>query len=474
MAAAMMVLAPFAAAQGGPAVTGVPGEKSALSLSLYGELDLQMRYGNSGFMAGNGLGANDPFWIGSPKLTLGLEAKLADKASAVIELMTPRVLGGTPVNYFGSENSGGAAIEVEVRKAYLKLPELIVSDLTVTFGIQEVVFDIVGNNNPLVIALGRAESATAEWAKLGSSSVPGNAFDELPAGGIRLDYNLGAAGTITAFHMIVQLGNLQDMEAITGVDVMYKVTEKTTVEGLVALINGAAQSGTGAMPDLSGKNSEIWLLGIGAASNGEFVDNLKLFGQAYFNTGTYGSFTDVADNTQDVKARGYMFDFGANYQLADVAWKPAFGIEYLHVSGVKSTDLDNKKYSGFVSYEDNNDLIVIEDKEFGFDIDQNYRAIKIRASATGDVAGPVKDNFTLEALVGITSLVNKVTDVNGKKEGDLGTELDIKASWMASKQVKVYAGTGILFGSDVLKNVIDPAIKESTAFTLFVGTNVRF
>lgn len=434
-------LAPFAAAQGGPAVTGMGGEDRALGIQLYGDLDLQMRYSNGAFNYG-AYGSNEANWMGSPKLDLFLSAALADKASVLVQMQVPRVSGGN-TQAFGPAASFGEHW-VSVHQAYLKLDQLVTQDLSMTFGVQEVVLDLVGRGNPLVVALGRAEVLD-----------PGAPFfsgkDESEVGGLRLDYKLGDAGNITVFHMInVNEGNVVDNEYMTAVDVTYKVMEKMTVEGMFGLMNVGGLSG-----------SEIWVLGGGVSSNGEFVDGLNFYGQIYFEFGDYAT---------DVDASGLMVDVGADYTF-DIAWKPCVGVEYLFVTGDDGTSADENE--AFVSYEDNNDLVVLEDKEFGFDIDENYSVIKLRASIQGDLLeSPVKDAFKLEVLLGIAKLDEEVAGtLPGTTPSDkIGTELDVKASWMASKQLKVYTGIGWLFGSEVLENDLD----EKTAFTFFAGTSVTF
>ena len=439
----VMAVAPFASAQG-PAVTGKAGEDRALSLQLSGELDLQMRYGNGAFVFGaQGISA-DANWLGSPKLNLMLTAALADKASVVAQIAVPRVYDGT-LNAFGPE-TGNGEYWVIAKQLYLKLDQVLTEDLSLTFGIQEVVFDPVGQGNPLMIALGRAELAATAGGDIGTS-----ARDEARAGGLRLDYKLGAVGNIAFVHMLVDDGgSVIANELLTAVDATYKVTDQITVEGLFGLINLAGL-----------EDSEVWLLGIGASTNGAFVEGLNLFAQLGVEFGTV---------TTDVDAGGLMFDIGANYTLA-MDWKPCIGVEYLYVSGDDTTGANaGDDYEGFISYEDNNDLVVLEDKEFGFDIDENYSVVKIRASVQGDLlSSPVKDAFKLEMVLGIAKFNEKV-GVPGGTEDALGTELDIKASWIATKQLKVYGGFGMLFGSDVLKAWVD----ESTVFTAFVGTSVTF
>jgi hypothetical protein len=335
-----------------------------------------------------------------------------------------------------------------VHQAYLKLDQLVTPDLSLTFGIQEVVFDVVGKGNPLVIALGRC----ATLAEAGATHI------EAEVGGIRADYKLGTAGNITFAHMItLDTGDVHANETVTLIDGNYKVTEKTVVEGLFGLINIGGTRG-----------SEVWLLGAGVASNGEFLPGLNLYGQVYFE---FGTLEDAGGVKTD--AGGLMFDIGADYQL-DMAWKPTFGVEYLYVTGDDGDTGDENET--FISYEDNNDLVVLEDKEFGFNVNSDYSVIKIRASIQGDLlASPVKDAFKLELLLGIARTVEDGTDADGDATKNLGTELDVKASWMANKQLKVYTGFGWLFSSDILAGyAAGDGYDIDSAFTLFMGTTVSF
>lgn len=459
----VMAVAPFASAQG-PAVTGTPGEDRALGIQIYGNLDLQMRYMNSAYVTGifgspgPGDGVVEAAYLGSPKMTLGINASLADKAAVCVELEVPRIDSGMFVNEFGTFSLGSGGVAVGIRQANLRVEQLLTPDLTLTFGLQQLIFDLRGKGNPLLIAIGRSESAFIQGGGAGTAFP-----DDAAAGGLRVDYKLGDAGSITAWHMIVMddgglfgggdnnpIGGVIDNELSTGVEAVYNIDKSNAVEALITLMDGP------------GRNSEVWLLGVGGVSNGAFVQGLDLFAQVGFNFGTYSE-TAAAKS----KAKGIMFDVAADYTF-DMAWKPSVGVEYLYVKGNKSGKTD--EYA-FVSYENNNDLVVLENKEFGFDLDQNYSVIKLRASAKGDLLpSPVKDAFEVGIVLGIAKLVeDQGVGVNATDK--IGTELDVKASWMANKQVKVYTGIGTLFGSEVLKDVLNT---ENTAFTFYLGTEVKF
>jgi hypothetical protein len=296
-------------------------------------------------------------------------------------------------------------------------------------------------------------------------------MDELPAGGLLATYRIGDAGSISFFHMIVsgQL-SVKDNEMVTGIDAFYtlKLDEKQLINlgAILTLTNLAFDADNGVAPGEFG--SEIWTLGLSAATNNAFVDGLKIWAEVGFNFGTY---SDTATPGITVDAGGFMFDIGASYQF-DVDWKPCVGVEYLYVSGDDVTGANaGDTYEGFVSYEDNNDLIIVEDKEFGWDIDENYSAVKIRVGAAGDlIPSPVKDAFTADLCLAILSL----NEVATGGEDNLGVELDIKLGWAATKQLKVFGGIGVLFGSDVNQALAGGANDTDLAFTFFLGTNVKF
>lgn len=456
-----VVLAPFASAQSGPGVTGKGGDDRALSLQLSGDLDLQWRYLSSENTRALTGATADPRTLGSTKLHLRLDAALAEKASAVVELETPRISGGL-VNTFGSGAAAGSHLQVGLRQANVKLEQLLSPDLNWTFGVQELTFDLLGKGNPLVLAVADSEGA---WT--GGTAAFG-ARDEVRPGGLRADWKSGAAN-LSFFHMIVtDVASIGENEYLTGADLMYKIDDKNMLEGVIALMNGAGGfAPTG--PSL-GDDSQIWLIGAGLASNGAFVPALDLHAQIYVNTGDFGSAV-IAGSKESIDASGTCFELGGDYSI-EGAWKPKVGLSFLSASGDDTDPSSADEYEGFVSYEDNDELVIIEDNEFGFDVDQNYQVIKIRGSITGELmTSAMKDSFTLEAVIGLASFDEDV-GAGATATDDLGTEIDIKASWMVSKQTTVYAGLAFLSGADFIEDVA--GAEDNSAMTFFFGTNLKF
>jgi hypothetical protein len=92
----------------------------------------------------------------------------------------------------------------------------------------------------------------------------------------------------------------------------------------------------------------------------------------------------------------------------------------------------------------------------------------------------VQDNFTAEILVAFAQLNEEIASTTDPEDVDgLGTEVDITASWAASKNVSIYGGLGFLFSSDVLDEAAAYVVNGSdndtdSAMMFYLGTAVTF
>lgn len=502
-----LVLAPLASAQQGPAVTGKGGEDRALSLQLSGSADLQLRYASSVIQEGVGIDNRagtagnqaDSMWVGSPKVNLRLDAALSEKGSAVLELEVPRIDGGGNANFFGSSTGGGGGSDITlgVRQVYVQLAEIGAKELNVRFGIQDYTFDPAGQGRPEALALGHAESAWQESNAATPAVGAGTFRDELRFGGLLVCWKNDMLD-VDFFHMFGGSGGAvnssRNDEYATGLDLTYSFDKdkKTNLGAIISVFSGTGGAGAGVLTPaagagggpspVAGGNAEVWLYGAGIGSDGLMgnVQELSVYLQVFKNGGTYGQGTGglAGGPSKDIDASGLLWDLGGDYRFALSNWKLKAGAEYLSISGNKiptAAGVADSEYEGFVGYEDDNELVILQDKEFGFDLDQNLNVIKVRASLTGDlIASPVKDNFTLDLVIGLAQLdekVPKAAPLTGTTD-DLGTEVDLKASWAMSKQVSFYAGIGWLSGADVLKDTGISA--DDSANTFFLGTKVTF
>lgn len=503
-------LAPFVSAQQQASVQGNGG---ALGIEIHGKADLQFRYLNGTALAANGLDLKalagsqaEAAWVGSPDVSLEIDAKLPENSMAVLELAVPRIDGGALVNTFGNGATlgrvGGAVpagltdssgVELGVRQVYVQMNDFLSQGLNWKFGLQSLSYDAIRKGQPLAIGF-RANGAESAWAESAPVTGPLGTFrDEVRPGGLVINWHTEGLD-VDLFHMLISsIGSVSSDEMLTGAHMTWSADKdmKTRVEGLVALASGTGGANAGLLtrtdstpadPVTSGHDAEVWILGFGVAFDDVMghVPGLSLWGQGYFNTGTYGSGNGGVGGgaTKDIDASGMAYDIGAQYTF-DVSWKPTFGLEYLFVGGndPSAAGTADTDYEGFVGYEDNDELAIIEDNEFGLDVDQNYRVLKVRSSVTGNLfSSSMQDSFSAELLVGFAwldeDIANKTT--GALTVNSLGTEVDLKVRQALSKQVSVYATMAWLFGSEVIEDSAAIASNDDMVFTWFIGTDVRF
>ena len=140
-------------------------------------------------------------------------------------------------------------------------------------------------------------------------------------------------------------------------------------------------------------------------------------------------------------------------------------------------DGTDDEVNSFMSYENINDFIIIEDVYFGLDVDTNYTAFKIMGGMSFGMAGG-KDNVDLQIGVGFFTTTEEVlAPVVGQEEDALGTEVDVKIRYHLSKQASLGLNFGILTGSDLLEEMgggtADEAADDS-AWLASLGFDVRF
>lgn len=505
-----LILSPFASAQNKP-VTTRAGEDRALGLEVHGAADLQLRYLNGTALEAAGVdlkpGAGnqaDPLYLVSPKLSLEIDGKLSEGGMLVLELATPRIDGGALVNTVGQGQTAAAGVggvvgddsgvELGVRQIYVQMNDFLMQSLNWKFGLQSLTYDTIRKGSPLVVGF-RASGAESAWAESSGAAGPlGSYRDEVRPAGLVINWHTEGVD-VDFFHMLISSGSsVTSDEMLTGGHFTWSADKdmKTRVEGLIALASGTGGARAGVLTDpsvgVSGHNAEVWILGGGVAFDDMMghVPGLSFYGQAYFNTGTYGSGVGgtippigAGAAIKDIDASGVAFDVGLDYAFETGGWKPSFGIEYTHISGNErvAAGTQDTDYEGFVGYEDIDELAILEDNEFGLDLDQNYRVLKVRGSVTGNLfPSAMPDSFTAGLVVGFAWLNEEMPNkTTGALTVDkLGTEVDINVRQAVSKQVSVYSTLGWLIGSDVVEDSAAIASNDDMIFTWFIGTDIKF
>ncbi len=184
----------------------------------------------------------------------------------------------------------------------------------------------------------------------------------------------------------------------------------------------------------------------------EEVNFIELFGEIYFQQGSYAR--DVGNGAVfigDIDQKdAFALNVGAKAKMFPITvWNnnkfiPYAEGSYVEVSGDDdSTDTEN---SNFVSLENNNRTLVVENGYYGYDIDANYRGVR---AALGFTLGDVY----FEALYAYFELQdNSGGRVAGgaSRSPKIGDEVDLTLGFVYSANLRIQVQNGMLFDSKAL------------------------
>ena len=241
---------------------------------------------------------------------INLTADLTDNVSADIRLSNQRDWGGN-----ANTGLGNSSLNVDVSRAYVTMKEMLYSPLTIRLGRQPLWFGkgfIVGSR----LLAGDFDPNTSFSA---DEFTDQTGFDAIRA---TLDFN---PATIDVVYAKVFEGNAASDNDInlTGINAGYKFSSMNgEVEGYYWNVHNSAVSSAlgpaGLKPTIVNT--------VGFRGSVEPVANSSFWGESAIQWGDIGG---LASTTQ----RAWAFDFGGDYTLADVAWTPKLGVEWIFYSG---------------------------------------------------------------------------------------------------------------------------------------------
>lgn len=400
-----------------------------------------------------------------PRITLNLDVLLARQVSAFLQLRTPPYLKDD----FGAvpelEDSAGDTTEypsriLEVREAYLLIKEFRVPELSVCLGVQNIRYDFTGSGNAFFLGIGECESpfppAGGGFFNTMSATrdfelwTPGRT-GTIEAGGIKVTYRKKAEAmmcefSLDAFFAITMEGRKDismgppktgdDDQDISGAILTLWVPEAKEPKGSISFL---------LVSSAYGRDGRIWTYG----SGGKFKcsKDFEIFAEAYGQGGKfYDSFDplspppglfNLSTRAGDIKQLAFAGYGGGRYTFPDTPWQPFVEASYWWVSGDR--DNTDRRQQNFLSYEDVNDALIIEDGLYGFDIDTNYEAIKCKAGFK-----PGKD-WELSALYGSFSRAR-----DRRAPDKLGDEFDFNLRWDYTEDTTFKARLGFLTDSDYI------------------------
>ncbi len=394
-------------------------------------------------------------------LAIRMDIDLNDKVAAVIEFGTKRVDGGF-INKWGNST----AEDIQLREARVVISDFLTQGLKLGVGLPDWSFDVRGKGSSMAFDPRHSQSALRNSGTVqdGAGSLAARAGfpEEMEPVGFWLGWtNQQITLEFVALMAVIEGGSASQDEALYAVDFWYaldQIGKGSKVGAILAL-------GTG-----PGAHTSVYTFGGGADI--KLMDgNLDVYAEFYVQFGEAGR-----NATGENDASGSAFQIGGTYTIPNNnIW---FGANLTYFSGDGDTLATDDSVDRFMGYESVSDLMILEDMYFGFDWDSNYMAFKF----SGGVAlslGAGKDNLRLSGIVGFARTLEDVffTAAAGGPQDGLGTEVDLKAQWVLTKQASLNFAIAFLFGSDVLEASMGGSASpdaEDNASLFTFGADLRF
>ncbi|HTF58055.1 MAG TPA: hypothetical protein VK661_12560 [Planctomycetota bacterium] len=384
------------------------------------------------------------------------DVDLTEKVSVLVNLATVR-LNGTYAS-IGQLGAGGQ--NVKLWDLAVKMQEVLDPAVTIQLGTQnDFMFDVRGNGSALFFAPGKSGSFATNAGAGSGVGLSGGDLNYNQVAGAVVWYNRDAAHLAVALLPAIQEGGpASNDEAAYAAMLYYDLDSvgKGSRIGVILALDAVAD-----FVPASGGGSTSQVITIGAAASLKGLggmNNLEAFGEFYIQSGDIG----VANG----KAGGSAFKLGGHY-VFEQEMAPWVEASITVISGDKN--LGNNKIDSFLSYENVNDLMIVESNTFGINWNSNLTAFKIMGGASfTSGGGAAKNNIGVSAALGFFTASEKVAVATGNKDA-LGTELDLKLTWQYSKAVAFDAGLAFLFGSDILEGITVNRDDSTNLFTLGVS-----
>ncbi len=364
-----------------------------------------------------------------PMITLNMEFELANRLSAFVQLET---------QFFELRNRAGGVLgvdrDLEVEQAYIRWENAFNQDnLDFQFGIQDFRKDFTQNGNPFLVDVAHSESPfnnpavrPADFGTPQSSSSGSPGIQE--AAGAYAAYNWGESMVDFWYFTLSETFRKNSDDVMFGASLEHDYGDSGHA-GLILMV--LQNSGS----------TYLWTLGGGGY--GSLADGaVKVYGEFYAQAGDYARQLGRRVKQQEAFAgyAGLRFFLPGNEDS-----EPFIDVSYWEVTG--DDNGDDFVNEAFVSLENNNDTIVVEDGYYGLDIDSNYRAFKVKGGFTP------ANNITFEALYGLFFLQdnNGLADARPNSDPDrIGSEIDFRLNYRPADNVLFQLRTGWLVDGDAL------------------------
>lgn len=375
------------------------------------------------------------------QVSIRFDAELSDKISAVVEIAHKRLDGGI------SRFSGGISEEIDLRMAYLKVMDLFTPGLSAKLGQVDWSFDVRGKGSSFAFdprnsqLINRNIRVTED--SIGAWATRGDDPDQNEPVGAVLNYTKDAwTLELVMLPVVSEGGNPSLDESLYAVDFWYNLESAVGKGSRIGVILAASGLNGGAA---GVDNHSTAMITVGVGVNLVFQGGIELYGEVYKQAGKIGR-TDFSGNDDEADARGHALQVGLDYHLQGNENNIWLGINLTVISGDENDDASDRDADAFASYENVNDLLILESQFFGVDLDTNYTAVKLKGGIT---FGKLDVNI----IVGIVNATEELTN-GADDEKKFGNEFDVTARYNLGKQVALTAGFALLLSSDILEEAM--------------------
>ncbi|MFH1226377.1 MAG: hypothetical protein V1701_00560 [Planctomycetota bacterium] len=436
---------------------------SAREITINGSFDNTMVSRDSGVTSvldcvpKPGKQASDLFW--SPLITLNLGIDVGDKVTALVQLQNRRLDAaiGTAANvdFFGGDN-----IEMAVEQAYVQVEKLIIDELTFKYGGQNLKFAVRENGDAFFMDTNNSRTMNLPYTEANIYKVVGGiAKDTCEFGGARFDYgSLKNNNYKVSFYWGVVNESLAGRtdERITGLVGWYKVPGGDPRNTATATVSKTFNEGT---------KLDIQTIGVGGNYFGAMPD-LELYGEYYTQSGDFATGIDQSSSA---------YRLGGKYDIKNPALKPYIDVSYWYLSGGGTTT----KNKNFMSYENVQSTLILEDNIWGLDIDSNYKVLKMEAGLTQQLdieKDGTPEPLDVKLIFGTFSLVaDPATKTAGQTVSkNLGTEIDVVATLHFNKNLSFTLGYAKLTGGDFFTSTGGYGVKSSGMQMIVLDSKLKF
>jgi hypothetical protein len=410
-------------------------------------------------------------------LRVRFDVQLSSSVSAVVEVGVDR-FDEDEAFRFGRES----AQDVVLLEAKIVFGEVLTPALRAEIGISGWSYDLRGRGSPLVFdprhsqtitrdidSLGNPGAAEQGDARLVESGFP----NELQPVGVVFAYDRDAWHfDIVLLPAVIEGGPPSADEALYAIDVLYALDNRGSRLGFIVALS-AFESNT-APPPVLDQETSMFTVGAGAVLKG-LISGVELYGEVYLQRGNAGQI-DFGGNIDTLKAEGHAFQLGLhwNHEVANPMpiWAGANVTSY---SGDDDDLADqDTKVGRFAGYEGVNDLLIIENMYYGFDIDSNITVLKFNAGLRTTVR--TENDLEIEVWLGLAQQT-EATQFGTEEEDAIGNEVDLKLRWVFTKQFMLKLDVGLLFGADLLEESLRqtaPDQADDSAWLWVLGFDVKW